>query len=214
MTAQPYTAVGSVTVRRWRIGRFIADSFDHMEAQAFLGGTDPEERAETTGRFFGILAEYAADGGGRVDYLIDADGELVATAVWLDRTGDPPPIPDYDRRLAAATGAFLPRFQELDDVLHAQLPKEKHWHLLFLAVRPDRWSGGLGSDLMAHGHDGIDQQGHPVYLEATSTRSAALYRRHGYADMDPFVVKVGPVPFYRMWRPGTSQAVTSIGVDN
>jgi ribosomal protein S18 acetylase RimI-like enzyme len=210
MTEDIRTVDGAAAVRRWRIGRFIADSFDHMEANVFLAGTDPVQRPEITGRFFGILAEYAADGGGRVDYVTDQRGELVATAVWLDRTGDPPPIPDYDRRLAAATGEFLPRFQELDDVLHAQLPAEKHWHLLFLAVRRDRWGGGLGSTLMAHGHREIDRHGHSVYLEATSSRSAALYRRHGYTDMDPFVVKVSSVPFYRMWRPARIEEAAQI----
>jgi GNAT superfamily N-acetyltransferase len=204
MTTGLRTAEGAAEVRRLRIGRFIADSFDHMEANVFMAGSDPVERPEVTGRFFGILAEYAADGGGRVDYLVDRRDELVAVVVWMDHTGEPPPIPDYDRRLAEATGVHLPRFQELDEVLHAQVPAEKHWHLLFLAVRRDLWGNGLGTTLMSHGHQEIDRQGRPVYLEATSPRSAALYRRHGYADMDPFVVKVSTVPFYRMWRPARS----------
>jgi GNAT superfamily N-acetyltransferase len=202
MTTGPRTVEGAEAARRLRIGRFVADSFDHMEANVLLAGTDPVERPEVFGRFAGILAEHAAQGGGRVDHVLDDDGELVVAAVWLDHTGDPLPIPDYDRRLAEATGRWLPRFQELDDRLHAHVPAEKHWHLLFIAVRKDRWGEGLGTALIEHGHRSAGD--HPVYLEATSARSAALYRRLGYTDLDPFVVKVGHVPFYRMWRPSGS----------
>ena len=66
---------------------------------------------------------------------------------------------------------------------------------------PEHWGKGIGSTLMNHTHRRLDAEGVAAYLEATNPQNVRLYHRHGYTDMDPFVMNVGDVPFYRMWRP-------------
>jgi hypothetical protein len=47
--------------------------------------------------------------------------------------------------------------------------------------------------------DRVDRLGVPVYLEATSARSKALYERHGFVASAPFAAAAGP-PLWPMWR--------------
>jgi GNAT superfamily N-acetyltransferase len=180
------------------LGRFISESFDHLDADRFLV-PDEERRTEVMGRYFGMLAESAAGGAGEVLRIVD-DGATAACAVWFDRTGEPETWDDYEKLLAEATGVYLPRFQALDEAFDALHPAGPHWHLAFLAVRPDQWGRGLGTELLEHTHSRLDREGVAAYLEATNEDNARLYRKHGYAEMTPATIEVGPVVFRRMWR--------------
>jgi ribosomal protein S18 acetylase RimI-like enzyme len=121
--------------------------------------------------------------------------------VWFDRTGPASEPDNYAHHLTELAGEDLSRFQHLDTQMDTDHPTEAHWHLLFLAVHPDRWSQGLGSALMDNTHARLDEQGIPAYLEATGERNRALYRRHGYTDMTPPAIPATPdIRLYRMWR--------------
>jgi GNAT superfamily N-acetyltransferase len=193
------TVKGADEAVRLGVGAFISESFDHLDADRYLV-PDEQRRTEVMGRYFGMLAESAADGAGEVLRIVD-DGGTAACAVWFDRTSEGQPWAEYEKLLAEVAGPYLPRFQALDEAFDALHPVEPHWHLAFLAVRPDKWGRGLGTVLLDHTHARLDAQGTPAYLEATNADNARLYRKHGYADMTPATIQVGPVTFRRMWRP-------------
>ena len=180
------------------LGELIAVSFNHLDANAYL--VPPlADRVRVMAGFFTLLTEHAAEYG-RVDVVDGPDGP-VATAVWFDLTRDAPDPPDYENRLAALSGAYRPNFDALDDLFAKHHPETPHWHLAFLAVRPDAQHRGLGSALMHRTHEELDARGVPTYLEATNSDNVRLYRRHGFADMDPFdILLPDGTPFYRMWR--------------
>jgi GNAT superfamily N-acetyltransferase len=122
-------------------------------------------------------------------------------AVWFGNDKPMPEITDYDRRLAAACGEHLERFQILDELLAKHHPHEAHHHLAFLAVGPAHQGQGIGSALMDEHHVHLDQLGMPAYLEAACPRSRELYLSHGYQDHgDPIVLPDGPT-MWPMWRP-------------
>lgn len=194
-------ATHSEQVRQLGIGRHIATSFDHLDANRYLAGDEPAQRLDIMSAYFGMLAEHAADGAGQVLYISDPNGSLAAAAVWFDLTAEPPAFDTYEQQLAALARDHLPHFQLLDEVFEAHHPQDKHRHLAFLAVTPDRQGQGLGSHLLKHTHAELDEAGIPAYLEATNERNADLYRANGYVDMEPFEIHVGPVTFFRMWRP-------------
>ena len=178
------------------VADLIAASFDHIDVIHFLV-PNPDRRLSVTRDWYRLYVEHAI-GAGQV--VMTEDG--AAAAVWFDRTNGASEPEDYEKRLADLAGADLDRFQHLDRQMDANHPVGAHWHLLFLAVHPDRWSRGLGSALMDHTHARLDAEGIPAYLEATNEHNRRLYRRHGYADMNPSTIAVSDVAsLYRMWRP-------------
>jgi GNAT superfamily N-acetyltransferase len=79
-------------------------------------------------------------------------------------------------------------------------PKEPHWYLWILGVRPERQGEGVGSMLMRDMLDRIDDERMPSYLEATSPGSRDLYLRHGYEVKDEVRWPGGGPPLWLMWR--------------
>jgi GNAT superfamily N-acetyltransferase len=181
------------------VGELIAVAFNHLDANAYL--VPPlSDRVVVMARFFTLLTGHAFHHG-RVDVVPGADGRPVGTAVWFDLTREIPDPPGYEDRLAALAGPYRPNFDALDQMFAKHHPHDPHWHLAFLAVHPSRQGDGLGSALMRRTHDELDRAGVAAYLEATNDDNIRLYRRHGYADMDPFEMLLPDgTPFYRMWR--------------
>nr|WP_296067051.1 GNAT family N-acetyltransferase [uncultured Actinoplanes sp.] len=173
----------------------IARSFDHLDIDRYVV-PDAGERPGIMREFYGLLVAGAARGAGEV---LITDG---AVAVWFDRTTPVAEPADQGARLAEITGPYLPRFEELFRLFEKHDPTEPHWELAFLAVEPDRQGRGLGSTLMKHTHARLDEQGVAAFLHATNPDNQRVYRRHGYAGMDPAAV---PLPdgsaFHPMWRP-------------
>jgi ribosomal protein S18 acetylase RimI-like enzyme len=160
-----------------------------------------DDRLPVLADFFALLTEHAYKYG-RVDVIDNPDGTgLAAAAVWFDYTTESPDPENYEERLRSLAGEYLDRFQALDLLFEKHHPHDPHWHLAFLAVHPDHQEHGLGSRLMERTHTDLDQAGVPAYLEATNENNVRLYRRHGYADMDPFEMLLPDgTPFFRMWR--------------
>ena len=179
------------------VADIVADSFLHLDVIRFLV-PDEQNRRAVSREWYRLYIAHAIGGAGQVVMTEDA----AAAAVWFDRTGEITEPDDYAEHLADLAGDDLPRFEELERQMDAHHPNDAHWHLLFLAVRPDRWSQGIGSELMNHTHSRLDADGVPAYLEATSEQNRRLYQRHGYTDMSPptLAVSDGSVLF-RMWRP-------------
>jgi ribosomal protein S18 acetylase RimI-like enzyme len=160
---------------------------------------DPARRCDAYPDYFCILAEHALETGW-VDIAADGD----AVAIWHDIPGhpaEPAPIPDYERRLAAAVGDALPRFQVLDEAMQARHPSGPHHYLGHLAVRPYRRRQGLGSALLRHHHhEHLDERQIPAYLEATGIDNERLYLRHGYQKHPPYLIAPGAPAARPMWR--------------
>jgi GNAT superfamily N-acetyltransferase len=179
------------------VAGLVADAFDHLDVIHFLV-PDPTQRRSVSRQWYRLYVEHAVSGAGQV--IMTEDGS--AAAVWFDRTGEAAEPDDYAKRLAALAGEHLERFQHLDRQMDANHPHDPHWHLLFLAVHPERWNQGLGSALMNYTHAHLDDEGTPAYLEATSDHNRRLYRRHRYTDMNPPTITVSDtIGLYRMWRP-------------
>ena len=140
----------------------IANAFDHLRIIQYLV-PDTTRRKRVAREWYRLYVEHAIGGAGQVVTTTDGLG----AAVWFDRTGEPSEPDDYAKRLAELAGDHLSRFEHLDAQMDAHHPADPHWHLLFLAVHPDRWSHGLGSALMNHTHARLDAEGTAAYLEAT-----------------------------------------------
>jgi ribosomal protein S18 acetylase RimI-like enzyme len=180
------------------LGALIALAFHHLGPDTYVV-PDPADRPRVMGQFFTMMVEHAARYG-RVD-VVARGGGPEAAAVWFDRTWDAPRTPDFEDRVAGFAGPYLDNFASLD-LLEKHEPAEPHWHLHFMAVHPDSQNQGLASALMRRTHAALDAAGIPQYLEATNDDNIRLYRRHGYAPMDPFDIRLPDgTPFYRMWRP-------------
>ncbi|WP_045748064.1 GNAT family N-acetyltransferase [Actinoplanes rectilineatus] len=181
------------------VGAHISHSFDDLAADAYLVPV-PTDRKRVMGEFFALESE-TAFAYGRVEVIDHEDGGYAAAAVWFDRVGELPEPDGYSDRLTALAGEHVDRFGALGELFEKNHPTEQHWHLAFLAVRPGEQGHGLGGRLMDNVHRDLDERGVDAYLEATNPNNVRLYKRHGYAEMDPFEIYLPDgTPFYRMWR--------------
>lgn len=204
------TAAADITVA----AHLVALAFRDLPINTWLV-PDPDERLPVTTNYFRLWAEHAAHGYGTVLLAGDDNGPIGA-AVWLDYTllpEQPVAEPDhYRERLAEATGRHAERFRLLDEQMDQAHPHhDPHWYLLYLAVHPHHQGEGVGSALLEHSLPPLHAAGHHAYLEATGTRNAALYQRHGFTAMDPPRFPVGDpganIAFRPMWAPGSHDAV-------
>ena len=182
------------------VADIVADAFEDLDVIRFLV---PEQtrRWQVSRAWYRLYIDHAIGGAGQVVVTEDHS----AAAVWFDRTGTVTEPDRYAERLAELAGDALPRFQHLDEQMDTHHPRDPHWHLLFLAVRPPRQNDGLGSRLLTHTHTRLDADGIPAYLEATSPQNQRLYHRHGYTDMSPPTIDVTDnIALYRMWRPAVT----------
>ena len=101
--------------------------------------------------------------------------------------------------LAAIAGDHAERLFTIVELQAEHHPAEAHWYLFFLATRPGLQSRGLGSALMRRVLETCDADGVPAYLEATTERSMALYRRHGFEVTGEIRLPDGP-SLWPMWR--------------
>lgn len=205
MTGPDFKVVSSAADVR-TVARLLTRVFDPQPPNQWLV-PDPELRFPAMEAFFGTLTEHAAAGAGLVHLTEDEH----AAAVWFDRTAEPTEPPGYTERIEAAAGPYASRFALLDEAFDAVHPADPHWHLAFIAVDEAYQGRGYGAALMDHTHARLDEQGIPVYLEATLPRNQAGYYRHGYTDLTPSEIVIGDptantsthaggVTFYRMWR--------------
>jgi GNAT superfamily N-acetyltransferase len=92
----------------------------------------------------------------------------------------------------------FPRTFELFDLLELHHPKEPHYHLQFLGVRPESQGTGIGTALLRAMLDHCDLEGVAAYLEADE-RSKLLYLKHGFEATAELRLREGP-SFWPMWR--------------
>lgn len=100
--------------------------------------------------------------------------------------------PEY----AAALGPHLWRGLRAEQVAQRYHPHYDHWYLYVIGASPAAQGRGVGRALLEHGLARADSAGDAAYLEATTPRSAALYRRLGFVDLGN-----QPSGTTGMWRP-------------
>lgn len=75
-----------------------------------------------------------------------------------------------------------------------------HEYLWMIGVVPERQGQGLGTALIASVLDRCDRDGVSAYLEASSTRSRALYERLGFEPTGPALDLPDGPKMWPMWR--------------
>lgn len=159
--------------------------------------TDAERRRETLPDFFELWTVGCMKHG-----EVYTTRDLAGAALWM-----PPHVQrDFDDRaddFAAAIGRvtqeFAPRVLELLTLLDDNHPQEPHCYLPVMGTRHEHQGHGIGAALLHTLLEQCDRQGLPAYLEATSTRNAALYARHGFHTLRELPLRDGP-SLYAMWR--------------
>jgi len=66
--------------------------------------------------------------------------------------------------------------------------------LLLMGTHPDMQSKGLGSELIRAGIERANSLGRPCYIEATTPRNVALYKRHGFRVLREYQCDNGQGP--------------------
>jgi hypothetical protein len=177
------------------VATLIATAFRDLGVAAWLV-PNPNDRQPVLYNQFRILIGHALDHG-----TIHITADRHAAAVWFPRDTPIPDIPDYNRRLEQACGAYTHRFRTLDAAFDRHHPTHAHHHLALLAVHPDHQTHRRGTALLEHQHTHLDLAGLPAYLEASSARSRQLYLRHGYHDHGPPIDLPDHGPrLWPMWR--------------
>jgi GNAT superfamily N-acetyltransferase len=128
-----------------------------------------------------------------------------AAAGWLPPgvalTGGDGDESEFANRLFAAGASIdeLMRLGAMGAAMDAAHPTEPHWYLAMIATRQGRQGQGLGTVLMQHALELVDEQHQPAYLESSNPRNVTLYERHGFVATGIIEIPDGP-PLTPMWR--------------
>ena len=143
------------------------------------------------------------------------DGDVVGAAVWeAPRTRASSPLslpvsweelgqlPRYLRALGLVGLVPAARHQA---TLAAPRPRLPHWYLGEIAVGDAARGLGVGTSLIEHRLAAVDEAGDAAYLESSTERNRALYRRMGFVELGPIRGLPGATPA-AMWRPARAAA--------
>jgi ribosomal protein S18 acetylase RimI-like enzyme len=176
----------------------MARAFADDPALGFLLGEGRREERLT--RFFAAELEHVAF---PHEIVWTTDG-LLGGAIWA-KPGHwrvpvaatiretPDMLPVFGRRLGLAVWTRL-RMERL----HPKRPES--YYLAAIGLDPSQQGRGLGSALMSPMLERMDSERTAAYLEASSTRSRALYERHGFVTTGEIRLPRGGPPIWPMWR--------------
>lgn len=146
------------------------------------------------------VAEVAVAGPG-------GDARILAVAWWhppLSPASRTPASPRSWRELSAALAVFgvrrLPAAARSRAASQRARPHEPHWHLAYLASRPEPAARGAATALLEHRLAVADAQGVGSHLESSSTGTVGFYERFGWQVSGP-VPGPGGRSTTAMWRP-------------
>lgn len=137
------------------------------------------------------------------------DGEAVgAAAAW--RPGYHPSALSLRSALAGVAiarhaGPGLFRVLRRWSVLRGAEPREPHWHLAAVGVRPDMQARGVGTALLASFIERVASDAGAAYLETSHPKLTEWYARFGFRQYDEFLLP-GGVRTWTMWRSPTGSA--------
>lgn len=111
--------------------------------------------------------------------------------------------PGVGERLVEALTALAPmgrRGNRHQSAVDAHRPDGPHWYLHDIAASAAARGQGIGTRLLAHRLNLVDDTGLPVFLEATTAASARLYARFGFETIAT-VTKLPGTRSFVMIRP-------------
>ena len=88
----------------------------------------------------------------------------------------------------------------IDHYLNAKHPKDPHYYLFAIGVRPGNQGKGIGKSLMRPVLDRCDAEGMPAYLESSSLENVPIYRSMGFEVTGDLQVRADAPVLYGMWR--------------
>ncbi|WP_433263442.1 GNAT family N-acetyltransferase [Actinosynnema sp. CS-041913] len=160
---------------------------------------DTGERGRLQPHFYRPLLTHPA---GKA-YLV---GHREGASIWLTLAAGRTPHEDHAAETTAADpttifGESGTRLSALGQALAGRHPvHEPHLYLSCMGVVGGRQGAGLGSAMLRHRLAQADADGLAVHLEASSSRSRALYLRHGFEDLGEPVHVADSPPLQPMWR--------------
>ena len=126
--------------------------------------------------------------GGAVDLARrEDDGRLVGAAAWESpdrKTSSWAKVRELPRVVSAVGLRHLPQTLRTLDVFAKSRPDHAHWYLVDIVVGEEARGLGIGSRLLNHRLEVVDEAGLPAYLEATTLGSQRLYERFGFTAKD------------------------------
>ena len=151
---------------------------------------------------------------GTVDAARDtADGRLLGVALWVEprrggalveagraAAGLLRGLPEH---LRAFRGVDLRHPLAVLGAFERARPRVPHWYLEAVGVAPAGQGRGVGGALLRHRLALADAAGEPAYLESSSPRTGALYRRLGFVPLGRVAAFAGGGGPVGMWRPVT-----------
>lgn len=195
-----------------------------LMAEAFAEGTNlssfvpSRRRVARLRRWFTVVGEEDALRRGVAEVaLADAgpgvDSRILAVAWWHPpvRAGSAPQAGrrlgggrPRARELACAVRVFgawrVPAAALSNAASRRARPSEPHWHLSYLAARPDPGARGAATALLRHRLAVADSEATGAHLESSSTRTVAFYERFGWRVSGPVHGPAGRSTT-AMWRP-------------
>ncbi|MEV4505225.1 GNAT family N-acetyltransferase [Streptomyces klenkii] len=214
MTVHQTTAATVVPeIRRARqeerdaISLLLGEAFMEDPVSGWVFPDEAHRRAVHPG-FFGVFLDAALRDG-----WVDVTDDLSAAALWIPvRAGEPGGDGGSGEGEEAADGGIGEELAkaapgndrarivgELTDAAH---PGDRsHYYLPNIVAAPGRRGEGRGRALLAPVLDRCDREGMPAYLEASNSRSKALYERLGFVFTGaPIDLPDGGPRMWPMWR--------------
>ncbi|WP_328851237.1 GNAT family N-acetyltransferase [Micromonospora globbae] len=178
-----------IRAARWAdknpVAALIADALHPTPLAAWLI-PDPPRRRQVLTDVVAIWVEHAMFFGD-----IHLTDDLTAVTVGFHRYRPIPPPAQYRIRLTDAAAGHTGRFDLLDSLLTLKQPTEPHYHLAFLAVRPDNQNTGLATAMLTHHRSRLDRIDLPAWT-VTPPAGQSLLGRHGYTPRPAITLPDGP----------------------
>jgi len=133
--------------------------------------------------------------------LLDKD-EIVGGTIWAPPGRDLHEGGTFRQLWYLVLGANPDRAGELREglsMIGEMHPKEPHYYLNTVGIKPDLVGRGHGGAIIQYTLDLADQTRDACYLESSSPRNVPLYQRLGFEVVNEIVMPNGPT-MCSMWR--------------
>ena len=89
---------------------------------------------------------------------------------------------------------FLPKVSEILATMESYHPNDDNcWYLPLIGVDPGHQNKGVGSALMKHMTEKLDNEGAMAYLESSNQKNISLYLRHGFEVIGEIQIYDSPI---------------------
>ncbi|KOX19029.1 hypothetical protein ADK67_34500 [Saccharothrix sp. NRRL B-16348] len=132
--------------------------------------------------------------------IAEHDGDIVGVSTWM-ALESAEPLRQQAEAVAEQARAN-PALRRMAAAVALPHPDVPHLYLASMAVIPASRGRGVGAAILRHRLALADAERQPVYLEASTPRSAALYTRHGFAPAGaPIPLPDNGPLLLPLWRP-------------